>query len=111
MNNIRAGIDIVDVKDFKKSLKNGGQNFLDKLFTKQEQQNKDPIHLAGIFAAKEAVLKALSLKPGKWSEIEVLYEKSGRPYLHLSKELKIKSSDLSISHTKTTAVAVFMAVF
>lgn len=111
MSNICTGIDVVDIKDFERSLKNGGQNFLNKLFTKKEQQNKNIVHLAGIFAAKEAVLKALSLKPGKWLETEILYEKTGRPYVHFYKDIKSKSFDLSISHTKTTAVAVFVAIF
>lgn len=110
MNNIRVGTDIVDIEDFKKSLKNGGRIFLRKLFTSQERKNLDPVHLAGLFAAKEAVLKALSLKLGRWLEIEILNEESGRPKVTLPKNIKLTSLDLSISHTDTFAVAVFVAL-
>lgn len=110
MNNILVGTDIVDIEDFKKSLKNGGPIFLRKLFTPQEQENLDLVHLAGLFAAKEAVLKALSLKPGRWLEIEVQNEESGRPKVSLPKNIKLISFDLSVSHTDSYAIAFFATI-
>lgn len=109
MKAIKVGTDIVDVDDFKETLKTSGPHFLTRVFTKTEQKNPDAIHLAGLFAAKEAVMKALEIKPGKWLEIEILHEKSGRPYVNLSPKFMPKMCDLSISHTKTTAIAVFIA--
>ena len=105
---ICTGIDIVDIADFKRSLKNGGQNFLDRLFTPDEQKSTKIEHLAGIFAAKEAVLKALSFKPGSWQDIEVINESSGRPKAKIKEQLL--SYDLSISHSKNMAIAVFVAL-
>ncbi len=107
---IFTGIDILSIKDFADSLKNGGETFKRKVFTNQELSNQELKHLAGIFAAKEAVIKALSIKPGKWLEIEIFNEKSGRPFVKLINNFKLKSYDLSISHTKNTAVAVFVAL-
>ncbi len=105
---ILTGIDLVDISDFKKSIKSGGDNFLHRVFLLSETENMNIEHLAGIFAAKEAVTKALSLKPGKWLEIEIKNAPDGRPIVNLTK--KLTSFDLSISHTKTCAVAVFVAI-
>ncbi|MBI2550573.1 holo-ACP synthase [Candidatus Woesearchaeota archaeon] len=71
------------------------------------------LHIAGIFAAKEAVMKALSLKAGSWLNIEVANKKSGKPVVKLAKNLskgKIVSCDLSISHDGDYAMAVFVAL-
>lgn len=110
MIKILTGIDIVDISDFKKSLKNGGKIFLDKIFTKSEQKNLNPIHLAGVFAAKEAITKALSMPIGSWLKIEISHEKSGRPKVSFPLSGKYQSFDLSISHTEETAIASFVAL-
>jgi phosphopantetheine--protein transferase-like protein len=105
---ILTGIDLVDISDFKKSLKNGGDNFLRRVFLPLEMKNMNIEHLAGIFAAKEAVTKALSLKPGEWLEIEIKNAPNGRPIVNLTK--KLTSFDLSISHTEKVVIAVFVAI-
>ena len=103
-----TGIDIVDVAEFSEAVKHGGENFLQRVFLPAEITNNKPEHLAGLFAAKEAVTKALSLGPGKWLEIEISHEPSGRPRVKIN--VPTKSHDLSISHTRTHAVAVFVAI-
>jgi phosphopantetheine--protein transferase-like protein len=98
------GTDIVYIPKIKKQLEN--ISFLEKIFHPSELKNLRPEHLAGILAAKEAFFKAINQKP-KWLDIEVIYEKTARPKLRLSKELEknIKNIDVSISHDKDYAAA------
>ena len=107
-----TGIDIVEIAQFKRSLKNGGETFLKKIFTGKELENVSPEHLAGLFAAKEAVVKALSLKPGRWLEFEIENEASGRPKVIFSEAAShdFQSYDLSISHAGGFAIAVFVGI-
>jgi holo-[acyl-carrier protein] synthase len=111
---VLTGIDIVDIEDFRDSLNSGGSKFIDRIFTDKEKKNVKIFHLAGIFAAKEAVLKALSFPIGSWKQIEICNRKDGRPFIQLADELKaskkIISCDLSISHSTTSAIAIFLAV-
>lgn len=109
---ILTGIDIVEVSEFRKAVRNGGQTFLNRVFLPAEQKRGDIVHLTGVFAAKESVVKALSFPAGKWLEIEITNQKDGRPEVFLSEQTKknLTSYDLSISHTEKIAVAVFVAV-
>jgi len=108
---IRTGIDIVSRSSFTLSLENGGQSFLDRCFNEIEQKNSDVLHLAGVFAAKEAVIKALSLEAGSWLHICVVYENNGRPKVELIEErIDIESLDVSISHDGDYIVAMCSAV-
>lgn len=67
--------------------------------------------LAGMFAAKEAVMKALSVGAGKWKEIVIKHDENGRPRVELISSIaKPLSFDVSISHTENTAVAQFVAL-
>lgn len=109
-NKIAVGCDIVNLNRFRKTVTAGGQNFLERVFTPQELKNKDPVHLAGIFAAKEAVVKALKLNPDDWKKMEIVYQKNGKPILKLMNEKNFKTADLSISHDGDYAIAVFVAI-
>jgi len=69
--------------------------------------------LAGIFAAKEALLKALPMRPPcYWDEIEVAHDASGRPKFRLYGALEQWIRGLhwtvtpSISHSGGYALAV-----
>src|SRR4029078_7952623 len=82
------GIDIVEKARIRKLAAEHGQHFLDPVYTPLEQAScaKNPKryfeHLAGRFAAKEAVLKVLGTGwRGKiaWTDIEVRPEASGSP--------------------------------
>jgi len=102
-------------------LEEHGQRFLDRVFTPEEQaycqrnQRRRVEHLAGRFAAKEAVLKVLGTgwRGGiAWTDIEVVSEPSGQPRLRLSGEclriaqaLGISRWHVSISHIETHATA------
>lgn len=109
---IKIGCDIVQINKFKHSASRGGKNFLNRIFTVQELKTAtSPQSLAGVFAAKEAVVKALGLEAGDWQSIEILKNRKGRPDLKLhQKRWRIASSDLSISHdvNYVFAIAVFL---
>ncbi len=101
----------MEIKRFKKSVERGGNEFLDKIFTTQElAASKKTETLAGIFAAKEAVIKALSGQAGDWHTIEIIKNKKERPEIKiLCLDKHIISQDISISHDGGYAMAV--AVF
>jgi holo-[acyl-carrier protein] synthase len=115
------GIDIVETERVRRLVDEHGQRFLDRVFTASEQEycQKNPKrlyeHLAGRFAAKEAVLKVLGTgwRGGiAWTDVEVLKEPSGQPRVRLSgecariaDELGIVRWHLSISHIETHATA------
>lgn len=108
------GTDIIEIDRIKKTIEK--QSFIDRIFTKAEQKlyhGTNPQTLAGNFAAKEAVAKALGTGFSGCSpiEIEVLRYGNGKPYVNLygnAKELLNNwggSVFISISHNKDTAVA------
>jgi holo-[acyl-carrier protein] synthase len=115
------GIDIVETSRIRKLVDEHGQHFLDRCFTPMEQRycNGHPKryyeHLAGRFAAKEAILKVLGTGwRGKiaWTDMEILNEASGKPLLtltgeceRLADEMGIKRWMISISHIETHATA------
>lgn len=110
--NVRVGCDLVNIARFRRKIQNSPQ-ILSKVFSPQELQNKDPVHLAGIFAAKEATIKALDLPMGSWHQFRVVYRQTGKPSLifapkHL--ESKIKSCDLSITTDGHYAQSTFIAI-
>ena len=115
------GIDIVETARIRHMAQEHGQRFLDRCFTSAEQVycHKNPKrlyeHLAGRFAAKEAVLKVLGTGWSggiSWTDIEILPEPSGQPRLTLTgrckeiaQELGICRWHVSISHIETHATA------
>lgn len=115
------GIDIVETSRIKNMVEEHGQRFLDRVFTVNEQAYcaRNPKryfeHLAGRFAAKEAVLKVLGTgwRGGiAWTDVEVVKEPSGQPKIVLTGEsLRIAQSigiarwHVSISHIETHATA------
>lgn len=108
---IKTGCDIVYIKKFERSTERGGPQFLEKIFSSSELTGTASVEsMAGMFAAKEAVIKALELKAGDWHKIEIVKNKSGRPEIRLRGiNREIASRDISISHDKEYAIA--FAVF
>ena len=120
------GIDIVEVARIKQLVQEHGAHFLDRVFTPAEQAycarntRRYYEHLAGRFAAKEAVLKVIGTgwRGGiAWTDIEVLRETSGQPKisltgetLRIATELGITQWHLSISHIETHATASAIGV-
>jgi holo-[acyl-carrier protein] synthase len=111
-----CGIDLVEMRQFKKALKNWNSAFLNRVFTKEElayskRYRNSILHLAARFAAKEAVIKAFS---GAYpsvnlvlKNIEIRNDESGKPsviFNGLAKKLK-PSCSVSLTHTKNFAAA------
>lgn len=106
------GIDILEIKRFNSFNKSQNNQFLLNNFNKKELDYcfsfKNPAsHLAGIFAAKEAVLKTLGQNNILLSLIEIRRSKTGKPEVWI-KNCYQKSILISISHTAkiVTAVAI-----
>ncbi len=107
--NLAVGIDMVEVARFKPMTKNAQHPFLQKVFTAAEvaycyQFKERATHLAGTFAAKEAISKALGVEKYPFAEIEIRRTKMGKPEAWQGKK-KLPVS-VSITHTKTLAAAV-----
>lgn len=101
------GIDIVEVARFKEH--NKSSPFLTKVFTEEELKYcfsypEPAVHLAGHFALKESVSKALGVNKYPFAEVEVRHRNDGAPEaFHKGKKLPIA---VSISHTKDIAIAI-----
>ena len=120
---IRTGVDIIEIDRIKQSIEDSQGKFCEKIFTEKEitycesKKIQKYQHYAARFAAKEAVLKAISqLLDSKydieWKEIEIMNDKEGRPFVNLlKKDIPIEEIDISISHCKTYAVASVVVMF
>jgi phosphopantetheine--protein transferase-like protein len=98
-----VGIDLVYLPEFQKQLEIGGDHFLTRTFTLKELVNRQPEHLAGLWAAKEAVMKAAALKPGYWKEIVIEIQPNGSRLARLPSGMTL---EVSISHHGDYAIAV-----
>jgi len=122
---VAHGIDIVACARIERIWREHGQAFLERIYTPAEQEYcvncKTPVpRLAGRFAAKEAVLKALGTgwRGGiEFRDIEVLSDPLGKPLvtLHrrtgeLARTLGISQVLVSISHAEQYAVATALAL-
>ena len=118
---VRTGIDIIEVNRIEEIIEKDGEKFLSRVFTAKEIEyceNKKAQKFqsyAARFAAKEAVLKAISGNIEnkyniEWKDIEILNGKDGRPYVSFSEKLQAKgfqnsNVDVSLSHIKESTVA------
>lgn len=111
------GTDIIEVARIRRAYKRFGSKFLDKVFTPLEQKyclafNNPEERLAGRFAAKEAITKAIGFKVQSrisFLDVEILNNISGRPYVNLSVVIEKALGNfhllISISHCKEYATA------
>jgi holo-[acyl-carrier protein] synthase len=118
---ISVGTDLVSVPRFKQAAART-EGFLDRVFTPSELTltNGEPrpiISLAGIFAAKESIAKALGAPDGlSWQDCQIDYLESGKPEIVLfgkiaaiAADMRINKWHLSISHDAELAVAFVVA--
>ncbi len=125
MQIIGHGIDIVDTARVARLLDEHDERFTSRCFTEAElayvgDKRKRIHHLAGRFAAKEAILKALGTgwRGGiLWTDAEIIREPSGQPrvVLHgkckeIADQLGIDQWWVSISHISTHATASAIAI-
>lgn len=111
---IGNGVDLIEISRIVKAIEN--PLFCKRVFTENEILESKMLghRLAGFFAAKEAVLKAMGtgLANFSWREIEVRHDLKGAPLFEFNgkvksflTEIQVSRIHLSISHCKEYAVA------
>lgn len=121
---VGLGVDVVEIARMRKICERT-PSFTEKMFSKAEidycNKKADPcVHISARFAAKEAVLKALGVGFSQgvgYRDVEVKTKNGGAPVavLHnkakkIAEQLQIDELPISISHTKTEAVCVAIAL-
>ena len=114
---LRTGVDIVEIWRIGEAVARWGDRFFNRIYTPGElayARGRLP-QLAGRFAAKEAVMKALGtgVRGVGWREIEVVREPGQAPTVVLHGRAKARAERLclgeiaiSISHSRDYAVVV-----
>lgn len=108
---VGMGVDIIEVRRLRQAIDKWGNEFLKRIFTDEELKKAKTRsslyqHLAGRFAAKEAVFKALGDQGLNWKDVQILNDEEGKPHcLILNGRAKKVSVHISISHVKNYAVA------
>jgi holo-[acyl-carrier protein] synthase len=113
------GVDMEPVDGFEKFAYDNRNAFLRRVYTENERaycfsKKRCAEHLAVRFAAKEAVMKALSGTAGRavdYRDIEVIRGSRGAPSIRLPAALRKKAAvRISLSHTSDMAIAFAVAV-
>lgn len=125
MSVVGHGIDIVEVRKISRLIDDPASHFLTRCFTDAERLDAGDgpnrvVRLAGRFAAKEAILKALGVGFGDgiaFTDVEIQTLDSGEPHvvLHrrvaaIAEERGISKWLVSTSHSSTAAVASALAL-
>jgi holo-[acyl-carrier protein] synthase len=115
------GTDLIEIERIQVSMDRFGERFLERVFTAGEiaycmRKRQSAESFAARFAAKEAGAKALGTGISRgvsWKEIEVRREMGQRPTLHfngrageLAKAMGVRRVQLTLSHSRTVAIAV-----
>ena len=112
---MKIGTDITVVSRLENSVKKFGNKFLDRFLSKEEQKelSQKPESIAGYWAAKEAVAKALGCgicADLGFHDIILYKDEKKAPHFRLSEKAqayhKINNSSLSIAHDGGFAIAV-----
>ena len=117
---LALGLDLVDVARIAAALSRHGEAFVERFCRPGEPAGREGAariaHLAGLFAAKEAVLKALGTGWAQglgFQQVEVVRAPSGAPSVRLhgrasarATELGVIAIHLSITHERGHAAAV-----
>lgn len=119
-----VGLDLVEIQRVAVAIERYGARFMERFCRAEEVRAiSNPIaraqHVAGLFAAKEAVLKALGTG---WAEgltlrqVEISRDARGRPRVilhdaaqHRAEEMSVESIHLSITHDHGVAAAIAIA--
>jgi len=116
---MKIGTDIILISRVEDSIDRFGDKFLERFLTNSEiKQNLKIESIAGMWASKEAISKALGCGIGRdlsFQDITISKDSRGAPYFRLSDRVKeifdIEDSSLSISHDGGFAIAVVAIVF
>lgn len=112
---------MIEISRIERAMSRHGERFYTRFFTVQERDfcNGRPERLAGRFAVKEAVGKALGTGIGdvNWTDIEVVCDGRGKPELvlhnqagELAARLGLHQWSISLSHTETHAIGFAVAL-
>jgi holo-[acyl-carrier protein] synthase len=119
-----VGIDLVEIDRVAAMLERHGEAFAKRILHPDDDRSRleradGATHLAGIFAAKEAVMKALGtgMAGAAFTEIRIRHHDGGQPYVTLTgatreraEKAGVKAWHVSITHSKTSAAAVAIAL-
>jgi len=112
------GVDILETERVRRAVARFGERFLHRILGDKEidvynRRVDRHLFLAGRFAGKEAVIKALGkyLKQRpSFSDLQIINDSTGQPHLSLSDPLRTRLEGLdimvSISHDRKYAVAM-----
>ncbi len=111
---MRIGTDITVISRIENSINKFGDKFLNRFLNEEEQRiTKRVESIAGYWAAKEAIAKALGCGIGaelSFHDIVIYKDEKNAPHFKLTKEAQknhhIRSSSLSIAHDGGFAIAV-----
>jgi holo-[acyl-carrier protein] synthase len=117
---VGTGIDVMEVGRIQQSVERYGARFLNRVFTRAEQEyclrkRAAAESFAARFAAKEATAKALGTGMSRgvnWLQIEVIREPGGKPGIvfhgsaaQCAARLGVARAVLSLTHTESLAMA------
>lgn len=125
---VRVGCDVQSIDDVRAAIEGSGERYLHRILGNGERAEASRLtspelvarYVSGRFAGKEAVYKALRVRPENalgWSQIEIVADETGAPRVRLSgaaAELSTAAGvgdiAISISHATPFAFAVATAV-
>ncbi len=117
---VGCGVDMIEIARIAETIARHGDRFLQRIYRPQEilycsRKRNAAESFAARFAAKEAAAKAMGtgIQAGVgWQDIEVIREPTGRPSLvfygraaALARELNASRAFVSLTHTRTEALA------
>jgi len=118
------GIDTIELERVARVLEQYPERFLQKIYTESEREYfsrwSDPVpRVAGRFAVKEAVMKALGTgwsRGVRWRDIEVVRHPSGKPVVKLHGEARrifasLGASEIHCTITHSRDHAMAMVIF
>jgi holo-[acyl-carrier protein] synthase len=108
---------VIEIERIAQAHARWGDRFLNRVYTERELAycRGKAQRLAGRFASKEAMSKALGIgvRHIRWRDIEILPDARGKPHVHLhgrasaiATSMGFSGFDVSITHSRTDAVVV-----
>ena len=113
-----VGVDVIEIARIARVISRHAEGMRRRVYTELEwrQCHRSFASLAGRFAAKEAVMKALGVGGMPFHNIEIARLPSGKPEVRLTgrmqrraERLGVTAIHISISHSRDNAVAVAIA--
>ena len=116
---MKLGNDIIEIERIRQAIERSS-SFVERVYTPHEidyceSRNKGSYEsFAGIYAAKEAFIKALGtgMRHGSWQDIEIYHDELGAPLIRLEDTFKniyetlgYTNIHVSISHCKEYAMS------